>query len=42
MWKTVMGAMRITDGQDSGSKPAPAAKELAAPLQSNEAWEGQR
>jgi hypothetical protein len=32
--------MRITGGHaGSGSKAAPAAKELAAPLQSNEAWE---
>lgn len=40
MWKTVMGAMRITGGDaGSGGEAAPAAKELAAPLRSNEAWE---
>ncbi len=35
-----MGAMRITGGDaGSGGEAAPAAKELAAPLRSNEAWE---
>ena len=40
MWKTVMGAMRITSRYaGSGSKAAPAAKGMAAPLQSNETLE---